>query len=148
MKNKIITILFIFIGLLMMSCCDFRGFELSPPYVVTEKKVKVCENAGVHQFAGAYFTVCNTAEKAISELCVSFCLYDEDGNASALGSNCICGTYARNIAPHDKAQIIVSLDEAVGGVLQETYQLDYVYLKKIVYEDGSVWNDEWGMYAW
>ena len=145
-KKQNIMVAFVCVLIAFSSCCTMK--QIAPPYLITNQTVKVCENRGYHTFAGAYITFYNNSNMTVKKCSLSFRLYDSDGTAVGLGSNLVTSDYLGEIAPHEKADIIVSLDTVLEAAAQDAYQLDFVYAASITYNDGSVWTDPVGMFAW
>ncbi len=152
MKNKrffcvalgFICVLCVFCGI--FSGCSTTGL-LSCPYVVANPRVELGKLGETHEFAGAYFTLFNDSEKTISKYTVSFLLYDDEGNNPFIGSNCVVEKIAAETLPHESKDFVISLDSYLSTVPDEPYEIDFIYLREILYSDGSVWSDPFGMYA-
>lgn len=135
----------VLLSVFLMCCCSMD--QLSPPYLITDEKVINGENPGCHSFAGAYITFFNNSGKTVKGFAVSFRLYDSDGNAFGFGFNGITTEYRGEVEPKKDVEIIVSLDSVQNVQVSEGMQLDFIYVSKIIYTDGSVWTDPVGLYA-
>ena len=40
-----------------------------------------------------------------------------------------------------------SLDDYISEMPDEAYQIDFLYVSKIEYDDGGVWEDPYGVHA-
>lgn len=146
MKSRFVVFIAFLIGLVMMSCCSFNA--LRAPYVITEERVTIGEEEGVFSSAGAFFTLYNNTDKTMCSCTLSFRIYDYDGEASTVGGNLITTDFKGIVLPKTTEQIVVSLDDMVSGELADGYQFDFVYVSRILFSDGSSWNDPVGVYSW
>lgn len=146
LHSKSIFLILWAIVVLVTSCCSLD--HLSPPYLITESKVVLGAKEQSYNVAGAYITVYNNSDKTISSLTLSFCLYDSDGNAEGIGTNCVASDYNKPLAPKSSVTVIVSIDDLLGCSVADSYLLDYVYVPSITYSDGSTWKDTFGLYTW
>lgn len=149
MKNKrffcmILVIICVFCEI--FSGCGTTDL-FSCPYVIANPRVELGKLDGTHEFAGAYFTLFNDSEKTISKYTLSFLLYDEEGNNPFIGSNCVVEKISAEELPHESKDFVVSLDSYLSTVPDAPYEIDFIYLREILYADGSVWSDPFGMYA-
>lgn len=152
MKNKrFFCVSLVFVCILCVFCGIFSGCSttdfFSCPYVIANPRVELGKLGETHEFAGAYFTLFNDSEKTISKYTVSFLLYDDEGNNPFIGSNCVVEKIAAETLPHESKDFVISLDSYLSTVPDEPYEIDFIYLREILYSDGSVWSDPFGMYA-
>ncbi len=143
MKSKILYVCLPLIWL-FTACATL---DSSCPYIISELHVELGENEGIHRYAGTYFELYNDSEKEMSNMTLSFLLYDQDGNTPFLGSNKVIAELNTPVPAMTSLDCIVSLDSFIATVPEEEYQVDYFYLSKITYADGSSWTDPFGMYA-
>lgn len=137
----------VFLGVLwLLSACSTID-SLTCPYLIAHPHVEIGEKYTYHKYAGAYLTVYNDSDKTISAYTVSFMLYDADGSVPFVGTNCVVAEYEKEIAPRTEDECIVNLDSFISVVPDEPYKIDFLYLRKITYTDGSTWSDPFGMYA-
>jgi hypothetical protein len=107
----------------------------------------VGERSGHYQVAGIEFFVLNVSDTAISEITVSFALFDaQTGKNPLTGSNKFSLTLRRVIAAHEKKEMIIPLDGYLYLAPPQPFVVDFFYIAKIVYVDGSVWTDPYGLY--
>lgn len=117
------------------------------PYIIANPRVVLGENEGEHSFAGTYFNLFNDSSKTITDVTVSFLLYDGEGENPFIGSNCVVSKINCVIGASQQAELVVSLDSYISVVPSEPYKIDFMYLREIKYSDGSSWSDPFGMYA-
>jgi hypothetical protein len=145
MKNKeyVSLLWFVVLDVLVMSCAR----PSSPPYVVTRPVFVTGERSGYYHYAGIEFFLLNSSGTAISETTVSFALFDaQTGENPLAGSNKFSLTILEVIDPDEKKEIIIPLDDYIYIAPARPYTIDFFYISKIVYADGSLWTDTWGTY--
>lgn len=130
---------------LLMSCGTI--FNVDCPYVLNDPHVELGYKADNHKYAGAYFEFFNDSSKTVKEFSVSFLLFDSDGKSPFIGSNQITSKIVTSLGPEQSDDFIVNLDPYLTVVPSEPYEMDFVFIKKIIYTDGSTWSDPMGMYA-
>ncbi|MBQ7157869.1 MAG: hypothetical protein IJS09_00380 [Treponema sp.] len=130
---------------LMQGCSTLENLDC--PYVIDNPHVEIGQKYTYHKYAGAYLTVYNDSKKTIQNYTVSFMLYDSDGNVPFTGTNCVVAKCNAPIGPQQEETFIVNLDSFISFVPDEPFEMDFLYLREIVYADGSSWKDPFGMYA-
>ena len=141
MRNKfIITVL----SLCFFSC---KIFSLdSVPYVMSGDFVME-DGAIEYSICGVDFYLLNKSEKEIRNINVVFYLFDQDGEPAYECQNKISLDIDQYVDAGDAASFCVSLDSFLNAIPSEPLLIDYLYLSKIEYEDGSVWEDPYGLVA-
>lgn len=140
------AVLFCF-SYVFFSCTTLTDYE--KPYIVGNV-TSLCGDGDAsdgYLFAGVSFTFYNSSSKVISDFSVSFRLYDSEGENPFIGSNCVSSTNKEIIGPNSTSEVVVSLDDFITVMPEEPYQIDYFYVTRIHYSDGSSWKDEYGIYA-
>ncbi len=135
----------IFVTVMLMSCGTM--FNVDCPYVLNDPHVELGYKPDCHNYAGAYFEFFNDSSKTVKEFSVSFLLYDSDGQSPFTGSNQVTSKIVTSLGPEQSDDFIVNLDPYLAVVPSEPYEMDFVFIKKIIYTDGSTWSDPMGMYA-
>lgn len=139
-KNRIFTMFFLFMCMLF-SGCQLSAKENSP-YIISGEMVT--EDSSDYEIAGLDFYLYNKMEKNITSFTVVFFLFDSDGNAPEGSKNIVVLTVTTEIDAKSSLRACINLDKYMTEIPDEPYQIDYIYLSKIVYEDGSEWNDPFG----
>ncbi|MBR4463996.1 MAG: hypothetical protein IKS40_05240 [Treponema sp.] len=143
--------LYLFIPFFILILTSFQSCStlesLGCPYLIDNPHVEIGQKYTYHKYAGAYLTVFNDSKKTIKKYTVSFMLYDSDGNIPFMGTNCVVANCESPIPPYEEETFIVNLDSFIPSVPDEPYLMDYLYLREIIYTDGSSWKDPFGMYA-
>jgi hypothetical protein len=121
--------------------------QSAPPYVITQPVCVAGERPGFYRYAGIELYISNTSDIAISELTVSFALFDaETGKNPFAGSNKFSLTLRGTVMPYDKKELIIPLDDYLYLAPRRPFIIDFFYIAKIEYADGSVWTDNHGIY--
>lgn len=150
-ENTVFYHLFFRISLLILLTSCSSGFSAtafekkSIPYGISAKMV--IEPSNVYEIAGVDFTFLNKADKGVKAFTLMFFMYDEDGDPPGIGNNGVSLEILVDIEKGAREDDIVSLDQFLYEIPDIPYQLDYVYVSRIVYDDGSEWRDPFGMYA-
>ena len=137
----IVALLF---ALIFSSCSNLAGIE--SPYYIADKKVLMEEDEDICCYAEAVFEVFNNTEKEIESVELSFFFFDDQNQPGAYNNKIKTSLLCPVMAKHSKI-IKVSLDPYIGPEIKESYSVGCAYLSKIVYADGSVWHDQWGVYG-
>lgn len=155
MKKKKFNEKIVFLGLAVFSLALFAtaltGCETlsgdNCPYIIDKARIELGEKEEVCKYMGAYFDFFNGSEKTVTDFSVSFLVFDEDGKSPFLGSNKIVADFEAQIPSKESAEISLALDDYLTIVPETPYEIDYLYVQKIKYSDGSSWEDCFGMYA-
>jgi len=131
--------------LFLISACKTYSLD-SIPYVMTGEFVME-ENAADYSICGVDIFLLNKSEKAIKNINLVFFLFDQDGEPAYECRNKISLEIERKISAGEKASFCVSLDNYMNSIPSNLLLVDYLYLAKIEYEDGSCWEDPYGLTA-
>jgi hypothetical protein len=133
-------------SVLIVVSCKLTA-DSSPPYVITKPVSYCAERAGYYLYAGVEFTFLNTASKTVSDVAVSFMVFDRETQRTPfIGSNIIKTSFSGAIAGGQAKDFIISLDPYVYVAPEEPYLIDFFYISRIKYDDGSAWEDRNGIY--
>jgi len=112
------------------------------PYQI--KGEMVMEDSDIYKNAGFEFSFNNLSEKTVSGFTVVFFLFDEEGEPpSGARSNIVLSITAR-VNGNESIEDCVNLDKYIYVVPEVPFTVDYLYVSKIIYEDGSIWSDPLG----
>lgn len=142
MKNRISKILLSMIVFFCVGCKSFGNTKT--PYIISGEFVCGDETQG-YSICGIQLNVFNKSEQEIKNLTVVFYLFDSDGEPVDTGNNNFVLSVDVSIPPKDSNEFCISLDDFMTSMPEEKYFVDYLYLSKISYEDGSEWSDPFGM---
>lgn len=135
-----------------MCCSCVSNFLNRAPYRIIGEAVLEDEFA----YAGIKLTLYNASEKTIERFSVVVFLCDciEDYGDS---SNCVTAVFESSIACGETAEFWLAIDDCIADGPdtndynardgEALYQIDFMYVDRIEYDDGSVWEDEYGIYA-
>jgi len=112
------------------------------PYSV--KAQLVFDESECYELMGLDFQIKNNESKTIKELTLVFYVFNEDGEPSFGVKNNIVLKLKCEIPEGTLLDDCIPLDKYVYNLDSENYEIDYLYVSKIVYEDGSVWLDPFG----
>jgi hypothetical protein len=74
-------------------------------------------------------------------------LYDSEGNNPFVGSNNVVERVDGNVPSGASTAVLIPMDDYLTIVPDEPYKIDFMYVRKIEYADGSEWTDPFGMYS-
>ena len=78
---------------------------------------------------------------------IVFFLFDKDGEPASECRSKLSFEAEKAIASGEQASFCISLDSYMNTIPSEALVVDYLYLAKITYDDGSVWEDPLGLMA-
>ena len=142
MKEIIKIFLFSFI-FTFSSCSVFADQQI--PYLIGGEMVM--EASTDYELAGFDFTFVNKSEKAIKSFTFIFFIYDQDGNIPAVGRNNLVINLNASLESGEVLKTCIPLDDYLYEIPEDVYQIDYLYVSKIIYQDGSEWTDPLGVKA-
>ena len=138
--------LLMFLTSVCFVCCDAIEPEI-PPYIISKPESKIGTLPGYYQFAGVEFDFFNATTKDISGINISFMVYDSITKKNPLiGSNIISSSYSGGLLRNTSKKMIICLDKYMYVAPDEPYLIDFFYISKISYSDGSQWEDSNGTY--
>ena len=105
------------------------------------------EKSNIYENAGLDFEFYNKSEKTVVSFTIVFLVYDFYQDFSGDESGNISLEVFAEIKGRSEIEDCISLDGLFSEVPEETYQLDYLYVSRIIYSDGSEWTDSSGRYA-
>jgi hypothetical protein len=133
-------------SVLILASCKLIA-DSAPPYVVSKPGSYCVEKSGYYVFAGIEFSFLNTSEKAVTDITVSCMVFEPETLRNPLiGSNIIKTSFAGYIPGGRKKDLIISLDPYIYAAPEKPYIIDFFYIARIVYDDGSSWEDPNGIY--
>ena len=74
-------------------------------------------------------------------------LFDEEGEPAYECPGRVSFSIEKEIGPDEIFEICLSLDSYMIFVPRSLMEIDYLYVSKIHYADGSVWEDPFGFSA-
>lgn len=144
MKTKFLKILCCFIVLAFFGCSAF-SLERSP-YTINADFV-MDEESSVYKICGVELSFSNLATETVKEFEVVFFLFDSDGEPAYECPNRLAFSIEREIGSNEDFSVCLSLDSYMTFVPQSLLEIDYLYVSRITYADGSIWVDPYGFSA-
>ncbi|MGI5107371.1 hypothetical protein H0R94_10155 [Treponema socranskii] len=126
-------------------CFSFPLYARSPYRIKGE--VSVGADAAFYEYAGIALAFYNASGRAVRKFFAVVFLSGSDEESPFTEGNCIVLEYDENIAPYAVVNAEFSLDDYISEMPDEAYCIDFLYVSKIEYDDGSVWEDPFGLYA-
>ena len=126
-------------------CFSFPLYARSPYRIKGE--VSVGADAAFYEYAGIALIFYNASGRAIRKFFAVVFLSGSDEESPFTEGNCIVLEYDENIAPYAVVNAEFSLDDYISEMPDEAYCIDFLYVSKIEYDDGSVWEDPYGLHA-
>ena len=153
MRKKYSCRLLAFLIFLLSGCSAFPAAPAlsaltagNNPYLVSGKFVME-EDSSDYEICGAKLKFYNRSEKKVTEFEVVFYLFDSDGEPAQECWNQLSFDIEKIIDAEDSFEICLSLDSYMASVPQSLLRIDYLFISKICYDDGSVWEDPYGLAA-
>ena len=144
--ESLIKKLFVLIVItICITCCKSYSIE-SAPYIASGEFV-MDEESTDYSICGVNVLVLNKSEKNIREMNLVFFLFDRDGEPAEECRSMLSFEIEKNIGGMQEGSFCVSLDKYLTAVPEDKLLVDYLYLSKIIYEDGFVWEDPFGLVA-
>lgn len=133
---------------LFISCSMFgNAFARDDaPYLIKAEMTVDSEN-GEFEAGGLDFKFVNKTSKIVNGFTLVFFLFDEDGEPLSTGQSNIVISVKKTVNPGESAEGILSLDRYLYVIPEEPYTVDYLYVSKIQYSNGGVWEDPLGSYC-
>lgn len=154
MKRKILKKSFIKMGnffagifLLFSVIPCFAEKKSAVPYCFEEFKVVSGEKLNLEDSFAAIFALENTGIKKIQKFSLVFTVTDFEGKNPFTGGNSLVVECAASILPGEIFRMYMPLDEYLSDSETSDLILEEVFLKRIEYDDGSLWEDKFGFYS-
>lgn len=149
-NNPLIMVKILSIGILsfcsVLISCESEQTS-SPPYVIGSLHCNLGERKNYYLIAGIEFDFWNISQKDVTEIETSGIVFDRDTETNPfVGTNIISSVFSGQIPANTKHTLILPLDQYIYQVPLKPYIIDYFYIKKISYADGSIWTDYSGAY--
>lgn len=127
--------------LLLFTSCSLNAKDRKPYVIYGEM---VMEDSIDYELAGLSLYLLNKTEKPIESFTVVFYLFDENGNIPMGIRNNIVLDVNCDVDSLASVETVLCIDKFMSFVPEEPYQVDYLYLSKILYTDGTTWTDPLG----
>ncbi|MBP5519674.1 MAG: hypothetical protein J6X84_03740 [Treponema sp.] len=142
-KNNFRKVIVFFMAFLI--CFTAFSFE-NIPYQLNAQFV-IDENSTDYQNCGVNIDFCNSSEKSVKNFEVVFYLFDRDGEPAVEYWDEISFIIENEVGLGELFSTCLSLDSYINEVPEYLLMVDYLFIRKIEYVDGSVWEDPYGLLA-
>lgn len=95
---------------------------------------------------GFEFFIENNGENPIEKFSIVFSMFDEDGEP-VFDSGWISIDVEKTILQGETYSYMIDIEDFINADDVQTLITDYLYLSKIVFANGEVWEDPFGLYA-
>ena len=130
----------------MYIICFVFPFYAHTPYRI-QGEVSVGADAELYEYGYIALTFYNASKRTVRKFFAVVVLSGSDGESPFTEGNCVTFEYDENIAPHAVVNAEFSLDDYISEMPDEAYCIDFLYVSKIEYDDGSVWEDPYSLHA-
>lgn len=124
---------------MILSAFSCQSIRASSPYSLTGEFQSAAEKTLLS------FSLTNNSQKEIKKVEFVFSAYDQNGEP-IFGNDFQTERMSLNILPNETISDFFEISE-LFDFLEEDFELDYFYVSKIYYEDGSVFEDPLGRFA-
>lgn len=128
-------------GFYFLNSCNSYAEEIIP-YII---QGSIDMNSEIADVCSVELKITNRTDKAIEKMTVVFYLFDSQGEAVLTEKSNIVISIDEKIEPMENLTKTYSLDPYFCYAKEDEYSLDYLYISRILFEDGSVWEDPFGM---
>ena len=135
----ILSIVFLLIG------CSITPVETVPYLISGDFEMET--DSEDYSVCGIDLLLLNQSAKDINEFSIVFYLFDKDGEPAKECSNRISFDIEKTIDAGDSFKQCLSLDKYMYMLPEDLLFVDYLYVSRIVYSDGSVWEDPYGLFV-
>ncbi|MCQ2592577.1 MAG: hypothetical protein MJ188_07295 [Treponema sp.] len=136
--------IFLILSIFVFTGCQLFGTP-KVPYLISGEMTM--ESSAQYEVAGFDYYFLNKVNKTVKDFTMVFFLFDQEGNSPCIGSNNIVLKIEGDVPEGRSVTGCVSLDSLLTEIPEESYDIDFLYVSRISYEDGSVWSDPFGIYA-
>ena len=145
MIRKFSVYLFFILLMTGVTGCSFT--PLNPvPYMVSGEFVM--EDASEdYSVCGIDLLFFNQSDKCVKDFSIVFFLFDRDGEPARECCNRISFDIEKYIDPRESFSKCLSLDKFMNTFPEDRLWVDYLYVSRIEYEDGTFWEDPFGLVA-
>ncbi len=145
MNKRKVFILFTLLSVFAFSACSFMPLN-SVPYMVDGDFVME-EASEEYSVCGIDLIFFNQSDKCVKNFSIVFFLFDKDGEPARECSNRISFDIEKTVEARDSFSKCLSLDKYMNFFPEELLWVDYLYVSRIDYEDGTFWEDPYGLVA-
>jgi len=134
------------IFLLIISLCSCSLFAKDICPYIANGKVRIFSETNEFEAAGLDLYFFNKSKKNVKNFTIVFFLFD-DGEPISNGRSNFVFSVSKNIDAGQSLETCISLDSYFSEIPEYPYEVDYLYISKVEYEDGTIWTDPLGLHA-
>ena len=135
-------------AVLLSSCISQLWNEGTPPYAITKPVYRIAGPDDVCTLGGVFFDFYNKSEKEVVFIETCMNVFDsQTGNLAFPGAGELRSGAACSIEKTQKKNLCIPLDEYLWQIETSSLCTDNFFISKIKYADGSIWQDNLGIYA-
>lgn len=136
-----------FLFCILFASCNTTENIIYKPYLV-KGEMELCDNEEENGFAVLDLDFYNKAQKKVVSFDLNFFLFDEDGNPASCGNPEISVCVEEDVDPEEKINISFPLDKYLKEIPDAPYEVEYMFVSRILYADGDEWKDLLGLKAY
>lgn len=146
-EHRFPGLLKVFLPAVLLLAVSCRQSLDMPPVVVSKASCVLTSQSGSFEHAGVTFRCRNTGDRQMVSLEVSFIVFsDASGGNPLYGSNVVTAEVAAVLQPGQTGTFEISLDDQLAYLPDRPFVIDYFYVRKVTFDDGTVWTDMYGLY--
>ena len=143
MPTKKSNLIFLLVSFVLFSCISCTSTKKTPYKINGElflTESSVAKNAGME----IIFT--NLSENIVKAFTFVAYAFDEEGQSLFCNKNNLVMRIEKFIYANEEYTFNLNLDEYVEAEdLEKLYEIEYLYVSRIEYEDGFIWTDSFGL---
>ena len=132
-------------AVLYLFCFTLPIHALAPYRIKGE--VSAGSDTAFYEYGCVALTFYNASKRTVRKFSVVVFLSGNDEMISFSNENPIVLECDENVAPRTAVRREFGLDDYISEMQDEACQIDFLYVSKIEYDDGGVWEDPYGVYA-
>jgi len=148
--NKIKIIFFSLLMIFVLSACEFLDQikEGVPAFTIENMLYKKNGEKGEGLPSGLYFDFSNKSDKKIIFMESKLNAFDLQTGAPAFaGRGTISSNFDIPIKAQESKELCIPLDNYIKSSMDMELYIDSFFISRIIYSDGSSWQDLFGAYA-
>ena len=148
-RFKWLLLLFEIAAALLFASCPAQLWDAGiPPYAVTTPVYKIAGPDDLCTLGGIFFDFYNKSEKEVIFIETCMNVFDtQTGELAFSGAGQLTSISSCKIEKTQKKNLCISLDEYLYKLETNSLCVDNFFISKIEYNDGTSWQDKFGVYA-
>lgn len=141
MFTKVFSFLWLLLSFIFVSCSTF-GQTFERPYLI--KGEMIVDESSYDEYASLEIEFFNKENKKIESFNISCLFFDEEGNTALWGNSRFTAEIKIDVPAGEKITANFCLDPYLSEIPEKPYQVEYLFVTSILYEDGTIWKDSLG----